>query len=225
MDLCKWCATVKELVEVVKMGSAKVGLSGMYQGLTDDEAADIADAVAKSTAIEILNLSNSKLTDAGATYLAEAAAKSTSLTALHLGYNKITDVGASALAKAVTESTSFRNLWLCGNHITDAGAKALSFGVQNSTSLKSLYISDNQITEDGACALLRAVVRSRSCEDISFASYFGLNARARSIRRSALATLAMMGKPGDQLQKGTVSWLIDKDGDHAIWSRVTDYLV
>ena len=249
-----WCIDAHEVVSAILQGSMKVG-AGNCCGFTDDEVAEIADAVSRSTRIMSLDLRNSEITDAGATALAvavtkneslieldlsdnkitdagasclaEAVAKSTSLTKLRLFLNRITDVGAEKLAAAITKNKSFRELYLGGNKITDTGGVALAKAVTESTSLTTLCVGFNNITRGGALVFLHAMVRARSCNYLwIYGPDFLLQTdRACCIRRAALATLALIGKPGDEHPKGTVSWLIYKDGDHAIWSRVFDFLV
>ena len=213
--------------------SGKVKRLNLYdKQITDVGASAVAEAVARSTSLTELVLGGNKITDVGATKLAEAVARSTSLTVLDLGYNQITDVGASALAEAVVRSTSLTELSLSFNKITDVGATKLADVVAASKSLTLLDLCYNQITDIGACALAKTLARSSKLNvyvrgrELTELGSRALDA-ARATTKATRPTLWLLGGTPTSPSSPAILWrrfLLHKDGDHAMWARVMDFL-
>ena len=136
--------------------------------------------------------------------MAETVAKSTSLSKLELYSNHITDTGASALAETLAKSISLTELSLFNNQITEAGATKLSAALMRSAKVQRIDLPFNQTTLAGDDALRTA------------------HAAIKAIR----PTVWLLGRPLRELpaKLTTNSFISEKDGDHAIWYRVMEFL-
>ena len=198
--------TASELLRAVEAGEEEV--VGLRVGVkpSESEVAAIARAVGESGKVKMLVLRGNKITDVGASVLAEAVARSASLTSLYLDNNQITDVGASALAEAVARSTtSLTVLFLYNNQITDVGALSLAKALARSSKLTTLNIVRNRHTDLGNQAL-----------DAAYAT----------IKATRPTLWLLTGAPSSATSPATIwrRFILIKDGDHAIWSRVMDFL-
>ena len=162
-------------------------------------------------------------------------ATSASFTELDLGDNEITDVGATKLAEAVARSTSLTGLWLYNNQITDVGALKLAEAVARSTSLTTLNLEYTEITDIGAIAFAKGLARDRSSNFMEFIvsrdrlTLLGRQAldAAHATTKATRPTLWLLTGAPTSSTSPTILWrrfLLDKDGDHAIWARVMDFL-
>ena len=231
----KWMpkyATVSELVKAVDEGEEDVGLVGRVNP-SEAEVEAIALAMGASCKVKRMELTSNVITDGGASALASAVARSTSLTELVLANAKITDGGASALASAVARSTSLTELNLFHNQITDVGASALASAVARSTSLVKVDLGLSLITDVGAFALAKGLARSSST--LEFLTCSGrLTARGISALDSARAAVKatrptlwiLTGAPTSRVSPAILwrGFMLEKDGDHAMWVRVMDFL-
>ena len=220
----------RDIVSEIESGASEVSLTL----LGDRDVDTVAQAVARSTSLATLYLGDNQITDVGATKLAEAVARSTSLTKLYLGGNQITNVGVTKLAEAVARSTSLTVLYLSGNKIADMGAAKLAEAVERSTSLTKLDLTDNQITDVGAFALAQAFVRSSK---LRFLSVSGNRQTARGEKaldaahataKATRPTLWLLCGAPTAPSSPAIIWrrfILEKDGDHAIWSSVMDFLI
>jgi len=162
--------------------------------------------------------------------IAEAMAKSTQLRLIDLNFNTITDTGAVALAEAVEKSTSLLTISLKGNDITDRGVIALGKAIEKSRSLHMIDLQDNQITDIGALALVEAIEKSTSIylvwingdQAISLANELAVYS---AIFRSRIRcnVLALLG--GESMEGIPVGGFLRRDGDHAICTRVAKFLL
>ena len=198
--------TASELLRAVEAGEEEV--VGLRVGVkpSESEVAAIARAVGESGKVKMLVLRGNKITDVGASVLAEAVARSASLTSLYLDNNQITDVGATKLAEAVARSTSLTTLYLGGNQITDVGVFVLAKALARSTKLAALEIGWNRHTALGQKAL---------------------DAAHATIKATLPTFRLLTGAPTSPTSPAIIwrRFILQKDGDHAIWFRVMGFLV
>lgn len=123
--------------------------------LTDKEVSVLADIVAKSESIELVDLRNNEITEAGAIELAKTLSQNKSLLTLNLSGNKIGDEGAAALALALAQHTKLEHLPLDDISLTDAGMAQVCKGLvaavekKGKTGLSVLRLSKNNIKCEG----------------------------------------------------------------------------
>jgi Ran GTPase-activating protein (RanGAP) involved in mRNA processing and transport len=120
----------------------------------------LSEAVATSNKLVCLRLSDSNVTDAQAIILADGVARSKSIEIIEiieLFTNAIGDEGAKAIAEAIKRSATLRKIDVWGNGIGDAGAQAIAEAVKVSKSLEEVMLTGNNITSTGAQALAAAV--------------------------------------------------------------------
>jgi len=171
------------------------------KGFNEADVKRIAEAMAKSTQLRLIDLAGNGITDTGVVELAKAIEKMTCLTTINLWWNQITDVGASALAKAIKKPSSLMSINLNMNRIGDVGATALAKAIEQSTSIFFVWINDNpMISITNILAIDIALFRLK-------------------IRRNVLVLLG-----GESMQGIPVGEFLRHDGDHAICTRVARFL-
>ncbi|CAF3948574.1 unnamed protein product [Rotaria sp. Silwood1] len=94
-------------------------------------------------ALTTLDLYNNGLGDNGAKYLADALEYNTTLVQLHVRWNQIGDVGAQYLANTLRENKTLTTLNLRLNKITTTGAEHFRDTLQNSKALTTIYLDRN----------------------------------------------------------------------------------
>jgi len=223
---------------------ARINLSANEMG--DAGAAALAEAVARSARpITHLHLARNKITAVGAAAIAAAVAKNPSMRVLSLEHNHIGDDGAAALADALRQNPLLEWLDVCENNISDTGVLRLTEVLATrQTALQVLQIGSNPISDVGALALASAHVRSSQLNmvllDFSRATAAGYKALriARAVAPAVRCTTWLLGRSlpcgspsqasassstsSDKLTVGR--FMLERDGDHAIWSRVVAFL-
>jgi len=119
-----------------------------------------AAVIAEQYSASEIALSHKGLTQHDAAVVAEILKSNTSVTGVTLQFNKIGDEGAKALAEALKVNTTLKELYLMQCGIGDAGAAALAEALRSNTSLRCLRIYLNGIGEQ-AKQLLRDAVAGR----------------------------------------------------------------
>ena len=111
----------------------------------------------KTTVVEFLLFTAlAEIDDAGAELFADLLVSTSSLKHLVMFDCGVGEIGARAIANALKMNPSLQIISLCGNEIGDAGAAALADALATTTSLTQLYLGDCGIGEQGALALGRA---------------------------------------------------------------------
>ena len=237
-------AEVEAIARAVEASSSKLKrLELGFNGIGDAGAEKLAAAVVASHessgvgsgSLTRLLLYDNGITDVGALALAAALPRSR-LTELSLDGNEITDVGACALAEAIeaTPSSSLEKLGLDGNKITDVGAVCLAAALQQSRSLTDVYLSYNPgITDVGAFALAKALLSARKLTHF-YLRGDGITSKGERAVEVALAvanairtTLWLLTGEARSKSSACTSFrrfVLARDGDHAIWSRVVGFL-
>jgi hypothetical protein len=131
-----------QLLEQLQQNNA--GLTSLdlsSQSLTEQDIAQLAQALSTNTNLTSLDISYNRIGAEGA----KALSTNNSLTSLDVGWNEIGAEGA----KALSTNTCLTSLDVSRNQIGAEGAKALS----TNTRLTSLDIGCNQIGAEGAKAL------------------------------------------------------------------------
>lgn len=175
-------------------------VSGFDAGFNDDDVKRIAEAMKKSTS-RMLTLSTNRITDVGAMAIAEAIEQSSSLEQIRLGYNKITDVGALALARVIEKSKTLQVVNLTCNKITDVGMLALAKAMQRSPVITMIHVYFNPMSCVGQIAIHCVVVQVPD-------------------RRRLMAFVC-----GESMRENAAEKLLRNDGDHAIMTRVLQFLL
>ena len=114
-------------------------------------------------------------------------------------------MGATKLAEAVAKSTSLTELYLGSNQITDVGALALAKAFARSSKLTRLGVSDNRLTALGKNAIEAAHATTKATRSTNW---------------------LLAGAPTSPASPAILwrRFILEKDGDHAIWARVMDFL-
>ena len=116
----------------------------------------ITEALKTSTVIECLRLGDLRIGDDGAELLADLLVSTSSLTDIAIKRCGVGEIGARVLADALKINTCLEALDINGNKIGDAGAAALADALAVNSSLKKLNASACGIGDEGAVALGRA---------------------------------------------------------------------
>ena len=119
-----------------------------------------AAVIAEQYSASEIALSHKGLTQHDAAVVAEILKSNTSVTGVTLQFNKIGDEGAKALAEALKVNATVKNLILNTCGIGDDGAAALAEALRSNTSLTGLKLVSNGIGEKGK-QLLRDAVAAR----------------------------------------------------------------
>ena len=122
-------------------------------GITQYEAAEIAEYVKDSGTLTKLNLSSNVLGAEGGKAIAEALKVNAVLTNLDVQYNEISTEGAKAFAEALRVNAVLTTLNIDGNGIGNEGAKAFANALTVSRVLTTLNININHIGSEGAMAI------------------------------------------------------------------------
>ena len=102
-----------------------------------------------------------------------------------------------------------------------------------SASLKNLYFYNNQITDIGTIALAKGLAQSAKLDKLDVAlNWFtelgvdALGAAYATIKATRPTLWLLTGAPTSPTSPAILwrRFILHKDGDHAIWSRVMDYL-
>jgi Leucine-rich repeat (LRR) protein len=172
-----------KLDEAIRTGAIKLELVSNYF-LSDNDAVDIARALAGNTTLQTIDLTNNRIGDEGAI----ALAGNTTLQTLDLTNNRIGYEGARALA----DNKTLQTLNLDSNEIGDEGAIALA----GNTTLQTLNLSDNKIGDEGA----RVLANNTTLQTLNLAyNKIGEIALAALAGNTTLQTLNLLGhRIGDE---------------------------
>ena len=138
----------------------------------------------------------------------------------------------ASIARAVGESRKVKWLYLQSNRITDTDASALAEAVAKSTSLTTLYLGLNQITNVGATKLSAALVRSAKVQRIDLGGNQTTPTGDEALKAAHAAikairpTVWLLSRPLPAFAGKLTAprFILERDGDHAIWYRVMEFL-
>lgn len=148
--------------------------------------------------------------------LTGALKTNTTLITLSLYGNNIGDEGAIA----IEFNQALEYLSLSGNNITDVGAIAIMNALKNNRTLKSLSLVDNRITNAGAKALCRALVFHPTLS-LSLCYRHNTWSHDAHARRQIVVLQSAANLP----ENTAVQRFVKRDGDHALCTRVFEFLV
>ena len=200
-------------------------------GMSDRVVPRLARAIETNKALEELNLSHNRFTDHGIGLLAAAISRSRSLKRLDVGFcARVTNAGAVALAEAVRQSPCLEVLDLDGVAVSDTAAIAFAEAVRATKLLRRLVVRSARLGAKGVFALklLRAAVSSAAFVRLNLVVKGPVRfptavTEKRARNNVQRCTFALLGHPLDAARYGRLSpqrFILDADGDHAIWSRV-----
>ena len=198
-------------------------------GLHDDRVNSVTRALRGNARLRVFEVPGNIMSDRGAAHVADMMPTCPSLSRVNVGQNRIRDRGIFRLADAALTSKSLTTLDVRGNGFTMVGAFKLAEIVAKSYKLERVLVaSDGAHRGSDLFPALRAAFES-----------------GYATRHAASATLALVGRPaalvvGSNDSKSNEgqrhdaanfkrltsrSFVLDKDGDHAIMSRVWGFLV
>ena len=105
----------------------------------DEGAKYIADALTKTTSLELLILSNCSIGEKGIASLFASLTENTSLSTLDVSFNPLGDNGAVTIASFINK-TSLEGLDISGCDIEEKGIAAIASALQTNTILKKLWL-------------------------------------------------------------------------------------
>ena len=191
-------AEFNQLLERIRSNSyPETSLSLRNCNLNDNDAQQLAQALAANTTITTLSLEFNQIGDAGA----QALAANTTITTLSLWGNPIGDAGAQALAA----NTTITNHNLGFNQMGDTGAQALAAN----TTITNLDLMGNRITGAGAQALaLNATITNLNLRGNPIGNkdtiYRALNVN-NNARKSLCFAFHLFGTAATQNKEGVLS--------------------
>jgi len=129
-----------------------------FNGIDDEGAEAIANALKTNAALHHLDLSRNQIREAGAAAISDALRLNATLKTLRMEHNGIGDVGAKAIGDgALTVNTTLTSLYLGGNSISNAGATAIGQALEVNSALSRISLSANEIGGPGAAAIAEAL--------------------------------------------------------------------
>lgn len=160
----------------------------MFNGVNDECAKELADALKVNTSLQNFNLVENYIGDEGITAIAEALKSPTTVVhSLYLCGNDITEKGATAIASMLESNDTVKSITLSGNEARDAGTAALFRALTKNRSLTQLDLSNNLIGAAGMRAVKKCLVTNETLTELSFAQN-GLGNGDIHILASALPT-------------------------------------
>ena len=222
-----------------------IGTSGKWElrrvsmrecGIGDADVQVLAGALATCERLVRLELAYNRITSVGAAALARMLGQSRSLRHLDVSYNSgMGDAGGVVLAEAVRNSSLLRSLTCDNGGFSDVTALAFARALERNKSLRELSLSENRFSFSGALALIKAMLGSFTLDwlyvdqfDATHCRVKGTMNRAFVAAKAVRPTLALlMGRPLSPASP-VVLWrrfILEKDGDHAIWTNVFGFLV
>jgi hypothetical protein len=139
------------LSETIATFGEKTSVFLVGEGLNDDDASALADALKGNKSVTKFSIYGNKIGAEGASALAGALKVNMSVTKINLRRNCIGDEGASALADALKVNRSVTAIDLCDNRIGNDGVSALADALKVNTSVT--FINLNEI-DDSKLAIL-----------------------------------------------------------------------
>ncbi len=130
------------------------------QGVGPLLTADLTRAAAASAKVKHLLLGTNGLGDEGAKAVADALEPGHQIETVYLGCNKIAAPGVDSLAERLASDTTVRALWLKRNPVGDDGVRRLCEALRHNTTLRTLDLVNVGLSADGLAALADAL-RSR----------------------------------------------------------------
>jgi len=222
-------AVVQDIIYGIERGD--VDVNATWSNLTDDDAIKIAEAMKRSTKLQEIDLGHNRIGSIGIDALATAIEKSTSLQKIWLKRNNIGDSSVGALAVAIEKSTSLRQISLVDNLITDVGVSAIAVAIEKSKTLQSIWLYENQITDSGARRLAEAVRKSATIDNIQVWHNLMTVAGEKLVvseisdARHRRRIWALAGGETSMTTTSPVRKMLRNDGDHAIGTRVAQFLL
>lgn len=180
----------------------------------------LAKALEMNSSLEKLNLSWNQVSDAGAQALGKALEVNKTLKELYLSFNEICDQGAIALGKALSVNKTLTHLHLPCNKINELGAAALAKALETNKTLKTLVLIGNNIGDTGATALARSTFLFNTTCKLYIVE--GSKKKSNKILDAAINKWRVFIL--SSATQGTCFDMFERDGDHAIATRVLEFL-
>jgi len=134
----------------------------------DDDAEELAAALAHKTSLISLVFSDCSFGERGLRVITEALKTNTVIEALLLTDNlRIGDAGAELLADLLVSTSSLMDITIQGCGVGEIGARVFADALKINTTLEAFRISGNKIGDAGAAAIADALATTTSLTDLN----------------------------------------------------------
>ena len=198
-----------------------------------EDADALARVVPRCTALSVLHLREILLNARGVTALAAAIAQSASIQDVDFSLNPCTSDGANAMAEAIRRSKSLACVRLDKCDIDDVGAMSLAVALEESASMRKLCLRANALTDYATSRLAVAAMKNSRISTLSVRrhdEWTGSAAPPRALKcgvvNAVMSLLLRRPRPSRMPDAALPphAFVLDKDVDHAILSRVVGFL-
>lgn len=148
-------------------GAEMMSLRLVSNGIDEDGAQTLADALESHTSITNLHMHMNDLSSTGATAIARALHDNVALTRLTLSRCNIRDLGAVAVSEMLRINGVITSVDLEYNDIATPGIAAISGALQENNVLQSLKIGINPIFPAGAAQLAKALRKNTALKELN----------------------------------------------------------
>ena len=135
---------------------------------SSEGAVELATALCKNTALELLYMSNNPIGEhvEGVAAVAKMLVENKTLTKLYLESCHISSEGAVELAAALCKNSILKDLNLSHNPIGVKGASSMSDMLQHNTSLEKLHLCDDSVGEEGVHHLINSLKHNQTLREL-----------------------------------------------------------
>lgn len=182
----------------------------------------LSELIESSANLRVLDLFNTMLGDDGGAQIAEALARNTALEHLYLCGNGLGRQTALSLARSLAANTTLRSLFIATNRLADAGVSILADGLAANVGLEHLCLASNDIGPVGAAAVAQALGDHPTLRylDLGYSrATRALDERANRLGDDGARIIApVLGRPITTLDlRGN---RLTSAGGHALWLRM-----
>lgn len=229
MDGVERCYTVRGLLKALNANKTRVKLM-WYVNLRGAGLAATARAVKRNGKITSMELSCTNITDAALGLLCKALKHCPNLEELRLFDNKITDVGCNTLCEALKHWRNFTVLDLGVNELTDVGALKLLETLKTCRNLEVLDLEGNELTDVVASKSFELLKTCGNLRYVNLGIDIDLHTcpACQNLNHAFVACWVWrptLGMVCASVSSPVLKEFFRRDGDHAIWFEVVEFLV
>jgi Ran GTPase-activating protein (RanGAP) involved in mRNA processing and transport len=166
-----------ELANLAKTSKVLRELRLVSNPLGPAAVAAIADGLALSESVTVVDLEHTGMEEVGARALGEMLKRSETLTELHLRFNQIDASGCRALAQGVAANRSLKVLDLDANELGFEGLAELALTLTVNRHLEKLVLSNMPMTANGAAVLAQALLHNTTLTVLNLDGVRGVHRR------------------------------------------------